>query len=134
MELIIGQEESYYLISSEGKTSSEILDSILSNAGMRKNSFAEDQIKLLFSNLLHGAVDLKKIYKGYYIDEYDSFREFLYQKETLEYSWIDSLQINEMQTLWEIRYWLNDYGIRDLIGYEQENLKMINEFLETIQV
>ena len=111
-----------------------ILRAISYNTGMRKDSFADREVKRFFSDLFGSAVDLKTVYKKYYIKEYDFFHDFLYQKENIEYEKITSLELNEGDTLWKLRYEINDYGVQNLIGYSGENLPLLNHFLEGIQL
>ena len=131
---IMGIGEKYYLIAPEGLGVYGILEVLSNYTGMRKDSFADMQVKRIFSDLFRGAVDLKACYRKYYIKEYDTFREFLYQKETLEYGAIDSMELREGEALWELKYTINGYNVRDLIGYENENLPLFNDFLEGIPI
>lgn len=131
---IVGVEDNYYLISPNGVEINRILENVCENTGMRKNSFADLQVRKIFSDLFRCAVDLKSCYRKYYIEEYDSFREFLYQKETMEYELIDSMNLQENDTLWRLRYEINSYSVRNIIGYDNENISMLNHFLEEIQI
>ena len=131
---ITGIGEKYYLIAPEGLGVYGILEVLSNYTGMRTDSFADMQVKRIFSDLFRGAVDLKACYRKYYIKEYDTFREFLYQKETLEYGAIDSMELREGEALWELKYTINGYNVRDLIGYENENLPLFNDFLEGIPI
>lgn len=131
---VVGIEDDYYLIAPEGVEMNRIIEGVCDNTGMRKNSFADLQVQKIFSDLLYCAVDLKYDYKKYYIEEYDSFREFLYQKETMEYELIDSMNLEENDTLWKLRYKMNSYNVKEIIGYDNENISMLNCFLEGIQI
>ena len=115
---ITGIGEKYYLIAPEGLGVYGILEVLSNYTGMRKDSFADMQVKRIFSDLFRGAVDLKACYRKYYIKEYDTFREFLYQKETLEYGAIDSMELREGEALWELKYTINGYNVRDLRSEE----------------
>lgn len=130
---IIATEEGYYLVAPEGADMKRILKAVCEHTGMRKGSFADREVQKIFSDLFQCAVDLKYSYRKYYIEEYESFREFLYQKETMEYEQIDSMNIQEEDTLWELRDGVNRYGVKDMIGYENENIPMLNRFLEGIK-
>ena len=131
---ITGIGEKYYLIAPEGLGVYGILEVLSNYTGMRKDSFADMQVKRIFSDLFRGAVDLKACYRKYYIKEYDTFREFLYKKATMEYGAIDSMELREGEALWELKYTINGYNVRDLIGYENENLPLFNDFLEGIPI
>lgn len=131
---IIATEDNYYLIAPDGVDMKRILNMVCEHTGMRKGSFADLEVQEIFSDLFRCAVNLKYSYRKYYIEEYDSFREFLYQKETMEYEQIDSMNLQDDDTLWELRDGVNRYGIKDIIGYENENILMLNRFLEGIKV
>ena len=75
---IMGIEGKCYLIAPEGLEMDSILEAVRNHTGMRKGSFADRQVKRIFSDLFCNAFDLKSCYRKYYIEEYDSFREFLY--------------------------------------------------------
>ena len=124
----------YYLVAPEGVTLEQILRAIFYNTGMRKDSFADREVKRFFSDLFGSAMNLKAVYDKYYVKEYDFFRDFLYQKKNIEYEEIASLELNEGDTLWKLRYEINDYGVQNLIGYSGENLPLLNHFLEEIQL
>lgn len=123
----------YYLITPEGIMMNYLIETIFDNTGMRKGSFADQQIKKIFSSLFQGAVDLKHIYNKYYSKEYDSFREFLYQYKTFEYDFIDYVSLSDGDTIWELRQKSLD-GIEELIGYNNEKLPLFNQFLEEIRI
>lgn len=131
---IIGSEEDYYLIAPQGVRLNRIMQAVNDHTGMRAGSFADQQVKRIFSDLFRSAMDLRSLYGNYYIEEYDSFREFLYQREGIEYVFIDSMQLQEEDTLWKLRYGINNYGIKDLIGYENENISVLNCFLKGVPI
>lgn len=131
---MVGADAEYYLIAPKGKQMKEIIEAVCENTGMRKNSFADLQVKIIISDLFHCAEDLKYNYNKYYIEEYDTFEEFLYKKETMEESFIMSINLQENDTLWRLRYEINSYSIRDIIGYENQNLSVLNRFLEGISI
>lgn len=135
MKIITGFNVSndYYLLAPEGIMMNRLLESIFDHTGMRKNSFADQQVRKIFSDFFQGAVDLKYIYKKYYDKEYDSFREFLYQYKTLDYEFIDYASLSDSDTIWDLRQKSID-GIEELIGYNNENLPLFNRFLEEINI
>lgn len=136
MKLVLGykSDDDYYLITPKKVKMEKILKAIYDNTGMRKNSFADLEVKKFFSDLFSNAVDLKDIYNEYYIDEYDSFKQFLYNHETMDNEFIDMVNLSENDTLWDLKYQINNYGVKDIIGYDNENLPILNCFLEGIQV
>ena len=54
------------------------------------------------------------------------------KKELLEKETIKKLNIQSNETLWLLRFTSNNYSIKDIIGYEDENLQVINQTLEYI--
>lgn len=52
----------------------------------------------------------------------------------MEYDTIDSMGLQEGETLWELRNAISGYNVRDLIGYENENLPLFNRFLEGVPI
>lgn len=119
--------EIYYLIMDQNIEPSMILSGIIDNSGMRKGSFADDQVIHIFKGLLMGASDLRHMYDTYYSEEYSSFGEYLYKKEKFSEDFIKHLADNE--TIYALRYTVNNYSLRDIIGYENENLDIITEMM-----
>lgn len=136
MKLVLGykSDDDYYLIAPERVKVEKILKAIYDNTGMRKNSFADLEVKKFFSDLFSNAVDLKDIYNKYYNEEYDSFNLFLYNHETMDNKFINMVNLSENDTLWDLKYQVNNYGVKDIIGFDNENLPILNCFLEGIQV
>lgn len=130
---IVNVEESYYLKSDCELKLAEILEHIHMNNGMRKESFAEKYVVKILSDMLMGAIDLKREYQKYYSKEYASLAEYLYKKQLFEKETIDQLNLSECETLWKLQFNRNNYSIKDIIGYEDQNLGVINQTLEYIQ-
>lgn len=130
---IVNAEESYYLKSDCELKLTEILEHIHMNNGMRKESFAEKYVVKILSDMLMGAIDLKREYQKYYSKEYASLAEYLYKKQLFEKKTIDQLNLSECETLWKLQFNRNNYSIKDIIGYEDKNLGVINQTLEYIQ-
>ena len=63
-------------------------------------------------------------YQKYYSMEYDTFTQYLYKKEMLDNSLIERFNLHEEETIWKLRS-KND----TIIGYNNENLAIINQFL-----
>lgn len=117
-----------YLILPKDIDCSDLLSEICSNTGMRRGSFADSQVIRIFKNLLGEAENLHHIYDDYYSEEYDSFKDYLYKKENCSKDFIKTLSDNE--TVYILRYSINNYSIRDIIGYEEENLGIINQMMQ----
>lgn len=84
------------------------------------------------TDLISGAVDLNEIYRRYYSEEYESFEEYLYKKELLEIETIKGIKLRSDQSLWRLRFTRNNYSIKSILGYEDENLQIINKTLEYV--
>lgn len=130
---IVNVEGTYYLKSDCELKLTEILEHIHMNNGMRKESFAEKYVVKILSDMLMGAIDLNREYQKYYSKEYESLAEYLYKKELFEKKTIDQLNLSECETLWKLQFNRNNYSIKDIIGYEDQNLGVINQTLEYIQ-
>lgn len=130
---VVHIEDEYYLKSDSEIKMADILELVYKNNGMRKGSFAEKYVIKILSDLLFGAIDLKRKYQKYYANEYKSLSEYLYKKELLEKEMIDALNLNESETIWKLRFATNNYSIKEIIGYEDENLGIINQTLEYMQ-
>ena len=130
---IVNVEGTYYLKSDCELKLTEILEHIHMNNGMRKESFAEKYVVKILSDMLMGAIDLNREYQKYYSKEYESLAEYLYKKELFEKKAIDQLNLSECETLWKLQFNRNNYSIKDIIGYEDQNLGVINQTLEYIQ-
>lgn len=122
--------EIYYLKSKNNKTIADIIYLVCSNCGMKKHSFAERYTRKIISDLLLNAVNLRDKYIKYYKLEYDSFEEFLYQKESLEHEQIKEFWLNDDETIWKLQYSINSYKANNILGYDGENLEIINKALE----
>lgn len=130
---IVNVEGTYYLKSDCELKLTEILEHIHMNNGMRKESFAEKYVVKILSDMLMGAIDLNREYQKYYSKEYASLTEYLYKKQLFEKEAIDQLNLSECETLWKLQFNRNNYSIKDIIGYEDQNLGVINQTLEYIQ-
>ncbi len=130
---VVHIEDGYYLKSDSEIKMVDILELVYKNNGMRKESFAEKYVIKILSDMLFGAIDLKRKYRKYYANEYKSLSEYLYKKELLEKETIDALNLNESEAIWKLRFATNNYSIKEIIGYEDENLGIINQTLEYMQ-
>ena len=127
MELYVSDEECYIKTRKEFDISS-FIERIKANSGMQKNSFADKYVIKIFSDLLIGAVDLGKRYRKYYSIEYDTLHQYLYRKEMLDENLIDNFELSENETVWKLRY-----KNKTILGYENENLEVINQALRLFE-
>lgn len=129
---ILNIEDVYFLKTDLEFSINTFIEMIKKNNGMKKRSFAEDYTVKILKNLIFGAVDLRENYTKYYFEEYDSFEEYLYSKELFEMETIQSIKIRSNESLWMLRFIRNDYSIKTILGFEDENLHTINKTLEYI--
>ena len=127
---IIYIDDKYYLILTKAITPENIIDKFNKDSGMTPKSFADIYVKKIINSILSGAINLNEKYIKYYADEYDSFSEFLYKKELFDEDFIFKISLKDNEILWQLNF---SYSIESLIGYENENLSIINQALgETI--
>lgn len=129
---IIKIEDDYFLKTDSEFCVSVFLERIRQHNGMKKESFAEGYVIRILTDLISGAVDLNEIYRRYYSEEYESFEEYLYKKELLEIETIKGIKLRSDQSLWRLRFTRNNYSIKSILGYEDENLQIINKTLEYV--
>lgn len=111
----------------------EELDKRISDAlHLRKDSFAEFYSKRIFQAYFQYARDLKKEYLSYYRQEYESFADYLYKKELLDWAHIDILDLSEHQTLLKLNINLTSYNADNLIEYEENGIDILNQALKEI--
>lgn len=125
-------QDRYYLRMKSGLHISDLLEMIQQKNGMRDGSFAEEYVIRILTDLLSGAIDLGERYRRYYSEEYESFDMFLYKKELFELEDIRKLKLGIDDSLWMFRFTTNNYSIEKILGYEDENLPIINQTLEYI--
>lgn len=129
---IVKIEENYFLKTDSRLTISTLLEKVKCHNGMERGSFAEKYVVKILTDLLTGAINLGEKYSKYYSEEYDTFDTYLYKKELLEMEMIKKINLQSDETLWMLRFTTNNYSIKNLIGYEDENLQIINQTLEYI--
>jgi hypothetical protein len=99
---------------------------------MKKGSFAEKYVVKILTDLISGAVNLGEMYRKYYFEEYESFEKYLYKKELLETETIQKMKLGVDESLWMLRFTTNSYSVSSILGYEDENLSIINQTLEYV--
>lgn len=129
---IINIEDNYFLKTDSEFNICSFIEMIQQHNGMKKGSFAEGYVVKILTDLMFGAVDLGEKYRRYYFEEYESFEEYLYKKELLETETIQSIRLRPDESLWMLRFTSNNYSIKSILGYEDENLQAINKTLEYI--
>lgn len=107
-------------------TPENIINKFDKDSGMTPKSFADIYVKKIIHGTLGGAINLNEKYIKYYADEYYSFSEFLYKKELFDENFVFKISLNDNESLWQLNF---SYSIESLIGYENENLSIINQAL-----
>ena len=123
----------YYCIADDSFAYAELEKRISSALHLQKGSFAEFYTKRIFQSFFQYARDLKKEYLTYYGQEYDSFADYLYKKELLDWAHIEFIDLNEQQTLFKLNIELSNYNTRSLIEYEDNGIDILNQALEDIE-
>lgn len=129
---IIKAEETYFMKTDLDFAISDFTEKLLVHNGMKKGSFAESYVIRILTTLIAGAIDMREKYNRFYLEEYDSFGEYLYKKELLEKETIQDINLKANESLWMLRFTSNDYSIESILGYDDENLQIINQTLEYI--
>ena len=125
--------DEYLFIADRDMTVEKALEKINGDTGMRKGSYADRFVKMVFSNLLKGADNLRYFYDRYYSKEYDDFKTYLYCKEMFEDVEIQQMHLADNESVWRIESALNSYSTTTIFGYEDENLVIFNNYLETLK-
>lgn len=133
---MISRGETCYCIASKEYSIEKLERELLQRAGVRKDSFAEQYTRKIFMDLFRYAKNLREEYFEFYREEYESFEEFLYQKELWEKWEIQELKLDETKTVLQLRYELNNYNAGSMVGYgeEKEGLDMLNQVLAEVQL
>jgi len=129
---IIKVEETYYLKTDLKFNLSDFERKIQNHNGMKRGSFAEEYVIKILTDLIAGAIDMGEKYAIFYHEEYASFEEYLYKKELLEKDTTQNINLKANESLWRLRFTSNDYSIGSILGYDDENLQIINQTLEYI--
>jgi hypothetical protein len=119
-----------YCIAEDGFVYKDLEKIISDRLHLKKNSFADVYSKKIFKAFLKYAKDLKKEYMEYYQQEYESFFEYLYKKELLDWQDIDNLNLSENQTLLKLNIKLTSYNAENLISYEEKGMDILNKALK----
>ena len=129
---IVKIQDLYFLRTNFKLRIPDLIKRIKRQNGMKEDSFAEKYVIKILTDLLSGAIDLSEKYRRYYSEEYESFEDFLYKKELFETEDIRKLELGIDDYLWMLRFTTNSYSVKSILGYEDENLPIINQTLEYI--
>lgn len=122
-----------YCIADDGFVYEELEKRISDAFHLRKDSFAEFYSKRIFQCLFQYTRNLKEEYMEYYRQEYDSFVDYLYKKELLDWEYIEILKLGERQTLLKLNTNLTSYNADNLIEYDEgKGIEILNQALKEI--
>jgi len=134
MMKIIKIGEEFYCIAPKNIDFNTFLEKFLKLAMVRKNSFAEMYFKKIYNCVFNGYVDMKKMYTKYYIDEYESFEKYLYNKELLNNN--DIKKINKYckkgNSIYKLNIDSNSYNISGYFKYDENLIKNFNFLIERL--
>ena len=126
--------ERCYCTAKEDFSLNKLKEEIKQHLKMKRNSFAYNYSIKIFIECFRYAKDLKKEYIDYYMQEYDNFKIYLYQKELLEKNEIALLMLNDNQTVLKLQPSLNNYNVKSIIENDENRVKILNEILEKLNL
>lgn len=118
----------------KGFTIQKLEEALGHRLAMRKGSFAERYSLKIFRNLFQYARDLRQEYEEYYGEEYDSFPEFLYQKEFWEARDIEDAALTGEDTILKLQMDDSSYNMDTLLDYDDSIISMVTQILEGIDL
>ena len=126
---ILYADSSYFLKLKRGITPYDILEKIRNNSGMNKGSFADLYVNKIFYQILCNAENLFDDYTIYYNCEYSSFEEYLYKKQAIDMLIIKKFELKIDEHLWKLHIFRNGYNGKSILGYNNENLEILNNVI-----
>lgn len=134
MKIILFGEETYYCVTRKMFSLEDFERELCQHLSMRKNSFAYCYSLKIFRDFFRYSKDLRQEYQDYYAQEYGDFETYLYQKELLERDEIALFELNQNQTLLKLRPSFSSYNVENIIRYDEEGIKILNQVLEDINL
>lgn len=134
MKIILFGEDTYYCVARKMFSLEGFERDLCRHLGMRKNSFAYCYSLKIFQDFFRYSKDLRQEYQDYYAQEYDDFETYLYQKELLERDEIALFELNQNQTLLKLRPSFSSYNVENIVRYDEEGIKILNQVLEDINL
>lgn len=132
MALFFASDDSFYFLVDKTITVNFILKKIDEYSGMRKGSFADFYVKKIINQLLRGASNLSDIYSKYFVDEYESFDEYLFKKELFDMELLDKISSFKNASIWKLNLSCNDYSVKNLLNYDIDIKHIIEKMIEDI--
>lgn len=131
---IIKIGEEFYCIAPNNIDFNTFLEKFLKLSRVRKKSFAEMYLKKIYNCVFTGYVDMKKMYTKYYIDEYESFEKYLYNKELLNNNEIEKIgkYCKEGYSVYKLNIDSNSYNIWGYFKYDENLIRNFNLLIERL--
>lgn len=131
---IIKINDDFYCIAKRDINFDTLKEKFLKLSKVRKNSFAENYLKKIYNCMFTGYIDIKEIYRKYYIDEYESFEQYLYNKELLSEQEIKQLRqyFKEIYTIYKLNIDSNSYNVSGYFKYDENMIKNFNLLIERL--
>lgn len=134
MKIILFGEETYYCVTRKMFSLESFERELCRHLSMRKNSFAYCYSLKIFRDFFRYSKDLRQEYQDYYAQEYGDFETYLYQKELLERDEIALFALSQNQTLLKLQPSFSSYNVENIIRYDEEGIKILNQVLEDINL
>lgn len=131
MEKIINAGDVYYWLVPRNFSVDVFLDEVDKIVGMRKGSFASFYVRKIFSALIVNAENLTNEYKIWYCEEYQSFKDFLYDKKMIDADIIEKFNLNSDIQVLLLNIKLFSYNVDQLM---EEWFDKINEIIEKVDL
>lgn len=131
---IIKISDEFYCIAKEDIDFDTLKEKFLKLSKVRKSSFAENYLKKIYNCVFTSYIDIKEIYRKYYIDEYESFEQYLYNKELLGKKEINQLKkyCKESYNIYKLNIDSNSYNISGYFKYDENLIKNFNLLIERL--
>ncbi len=134
MMKIIRIGNAFYCIAPNNIDFKNYLEKFLKLSEVRKDSFAEEYLKKMYNCVFASFIDIKKIYKKYYIDEYKNFKKYLYNKELLNNKEIEKISkyCKKGYSVYKLNIDSNSYNISEYFKYDENLIRNFNLLIERL--
>lgn len=131
---IIKIGEEFYCIAPNNIEFNTFLEKFLKLSKVRKNSFAEKYLKKIYNCAFTSYIDMKEMYTKYYIDEYECFEKYLYNKELLNNNEIKQISkyCKDGYSVYKLNIDSNSYNISGYLKYDENLIKNLNLLIERL--
>ena len=134
MKIISFGEEAYYCVVRKMFSLEGFERELCQRLSMRENSFAYCYSLKIFRDFFRYSKDLRQEYQDYYAQEYGDFETYLYQKELLDRDEIALFELNQNQTLLKLRPSFSSYNVENIVRYDEEGIKILDQVLGDINL